>query len=167
MKLKLILLLAVACISAAQANAQVYAITNARIVTVAGPAVDGIAQVDMRIVVLEIRGHFCIEVAFALKKIDQVPPTLFHQVGIDGGFGKYRNQFLHLTLAKKGKRRKLCALDVYFYDRTGPGIDHQIGAVDVFVIVRVVQINLAGEVILFGESLFHPFEAGVDSFWRI
>ena len=40
MKLKLILLLAVACISAAQANAQVYAITNARIVTVAGPAVE-------------------------------------------------------------------------------------------------------------------------------
>ena len=41
MKLKLILLLAVACcLTAVEANAQVYAITNARIVSVSGPAVD-------------------------------------------------------------------------------------------------------------------------------
>lgn len=41
MKLKLILLLAVACcLTAVEAKAQVYAITNARIVTVSGPAVE-------------------------------------------------------------------------------------------------------------------------------
>src|SRR6476646_9780565 len=40
MKLKLILLLAVACVSALRTNAQTYAITNARIVTVSGPAIE-------------------------------------------------------------------------------------------------------------------------------
>jgi len=41
MKFKLILLLAVACfLSAVQAEAQTYAITNARIVPVSGPAID-------------------------------------------------------------------------------------------------------------------------------
>ena len=41
MKFKLILLLAVACfLSAVQAEAQTYAITNARIVTVSGPSID-------------------------------------------------------------------------------------------------------------------------------
>src|SRR6476646_9915706 len=41
MKIKLILLLAVAfCLTSTEARAQVYAITNARIVTVAGPTIE-------------------------------------------------------------------------------------------------------------------------------
>src|SRR6266851_7988709 len=79
-------------------------------------ALDVVDQLDIRIFVLEIRGHFHIEVAPALKKIDQIPPSLFHQVSIDCALGKYGNQFLHLPIAKKRKRRKLCACDTYLDD---------------------------------------------------
>jgi len=119
--------------------------------TVAGSPLDVVDQLDMRGLVLEIRGHFHIEVALALKKIDQIPPAFFHQVRVDGSFGKYGNQFLHLPIAKERKRRKLRARDMYLDDRTRPGIHHQIGAIAVFVIVRVIQTNLAGQVILFFE----------------
>ena len=113
----------------------------------------------MRGLVLEIRCHFHIEVAFALEKIDQVSPALFHQVRVDGSFGKYGNQFLHLPIAKERKRRKLRARDMYLDDRAKLGINHQIGAIAVFVIVRVIQTDLAGEVILFCEIPPHALDA--------
>src|SRR5258708_38571515 len=72
-------------------------------------ALDVVDQFDIRTFVLEIRGHFHIEVAPTLKKIDQGPPSLFHQVRVDGYFGKYGNQVLHQPMAKKRKRRKLRA----------------------------------------------------------
>src|SRR5216684_5850673 len=85
-------------------------------------ALDVVDQLDIRTFVLEIRVHFHIEVALALEKIDQIPPSLFHQVRVHGSFGKYGNQFLHLPVAKERKRRKLRARDMYLNDGTGPGI---------------------------------------------
>ena len=130
-------------------------------------ALDVVDQFDIRTFVLEIRVHFHIEVAPALKKIDQIPPSLFHQVRVDGSFGKYGNQFLHLPIAKKRKRRKLRARDTYLDDRARPDINNKIDAIAVFVIVRVIQTNLAGEVILFCEIPLHALDARIDSFWGI
>src|SRR5216683_430419 len=56
---------------------------------VTGSTFDFVDQLDIRSLVLKICGHFHIEVALALEKIDQIPPALFHQVRIDGSFGKY------------------------------------------------------------------------------
>src|SRR6266851_2325361 len=130
-------------------------------------ALDVIDQLDIRIFVLEIRVHFHIEVAPALKKIDQILPSLFHQVRVDGSFGKYGNQFLHLPIAKEWKRRKLRARDMYLDDRARPGINNEIDAIAVLVIIRVIQTNLAGEVILFCEIPLHTLDARIDSFWGI
>src|SRR6266853_2743223 len=130
-------------------------------------ALDVVDQFDMRTFVLEIAVHFRIEVAPALKKIDQIPPSLFHQVRVDGSFGKYGNQFLHLPIAKKRTREKLRARDTYVDDRARPDIDNKIDAIAVFVIVRVIQTKLAGEVILFCEIPLHALYARIDSFCGI
>jgi hypothetical protein len=45
--------------------------------SVAGSPLDVVDQLDMRGLFLEIRSHFHIEVAFALKKIEQISPALF------------------------------------------------------------------------------------------
>src|SRR6267154_6457534 len=130
-------------------------------------ALDVVDQFDMRTFVLEIAVHFRIEVAPALKKIDQIPPSLFHQVRVDGSFGKYGNQFLHLPIAKEWKRRKLRARDVYLDDRAKPGINNEIDAIAVFVIVRVIQMNLAREVMLLCKIPVHALDARIDSFVRV
>ncbi len=135
--------------------------------SVTGSTLDVVDQFDIRTFVLEIRVHFHIEVAPALKKIDQIPPSLFHQVSIDCALRKYGNQFLHLPIAKKRKRRKLRARDTYLDDRARPDINNKIDAIAVFVIVRVIQTNLAGEVILFCEIPLHALDARIDSFWGI
>src|SRR4030095_11317096 len=123
--------------------------------SVTGSTIDLVSQVHIRSSVLEMSGHFYYKVALHLKKIDQIPPALFHQVRVDGSFGKYGNQFLHLAIVKERKGRKLRARDVYLDDRARLDIDHQIGAIAVFVIVSVIQTNLAGEVILLFEIPLH------------
>jgi len=58
---------------------------------VTGSTFDVVNQLDIRALVLRICCYFRIEVALALEKIDEIPAALFHQVRIDGTFGKYRD----------------------------------------------------------------------------
>ena len=60
-------------------------------------------KVYARALALEIRGYLGIEVALALKKIDQISAAFFHEIGINCALGKYGDEFLHLLPAKKWK----------------------------------------------------------------
>src|SRR5215831_6400052 len=55
---------------------------------VARTSVYVVDQVNVGVLILEIRGYFRIEVALALEKIDQISPPFFHQIGINGSFGE-------------------------------------------------------------------------------
>src|SRR4029077_20207456 len=80
---------------------------------------------------------------------------------------EYGDQLPHLPIAKEWKRRKLRAGEMYLDDRAGPDIDNQVGAIAVLVILRVIQMNLAGEVILFGEVPLHDRHSRINSFLGI
>lgn len=70
---------------------------------VARTSVHVVNEVNVGIVVLEVRRYFRIEVTLALEKIDQISPTLFHQIGINGALGEYRDEFFHLPSTKEWK----------------------------------------------------------------
>src|SRR5438034_744164 len=99
-----------------------------RLHPVAAPSIYVVDQVDIRGLLLKIRGHFHVKVAFALKEIDQVSPTLFHQIRINGALGKYRNQLFHLPSAQERKPRKFRTLNSDFDDRTWLGVKKRLGS---------------------------------------
>ena len=118
--------------------------------SVAPPPVYVVDQVDIGGLLLKISGYFHVKVAFALKEIDQVSPTLFHQIRINGALGKYRNQLFHLPSAQERKPRKFRTLNSDFDDRTWLGVKKNVSVVGVSVIMRLVEVHLAGQAVLIG-----------------
>ena len=118
--------------------------------SVAPPPVYVVDQVDIGGLLLKISGYFHVKVAFALKEIDQVAATLFHKIRINGALGKYRNQLFHLPSAQERKPRKFRTLNSDFDDRTWLGVKKNVSVVGVSVIMRLVEVHLAGQAVLIG-----------------
>src|SRR5215472_13520795 len=70
---------------------------------VARPSVHVVNQVNAGVVILRISGYLGVEVALALKEVDQILTALFHQIGINGALGEDRDEFLHLPSTKEWK----------------------------------------------------------------
>src|SRR5215831_15452538 len=74
-----------------------------RVNLVAGTSAYVVDQVHVGVLILGIRSYFRIEVALALEEINQISPTLLHQIGINSALGEYRDEFFHLPFTKEWK----------------------------------------------------------------
>src|SRR5262249_5354872 len=63
---------------------------------VARSAVHVVYEIHVGILILVVRGYFCVKVALALKEIDQISPAFFYQIGINRALGEYWDQLFHL-----------------------------------------------------------------------
>src|SRR6266571_2905558 len=100
-----------------------------RLHPVAAPSIYVVDQVDIRGLLLKIRDHFHVKVAFALKKIDQVATSFFHKIRINGALGKYRNQLFHLPSAQERKPREFRTQNADFDDRAWLGVNDDVSAI--------------------------------------
>src|ERR1700693_4644727 len=118
-----------------------------RLDLVARLSVQVVYQVDVRRLHLEIRGYLNVKVTLALEKIDQVSATLFHKIRINSTFGKYRDQLFHLSTMQEGKPSEFRTHDPHLDARGWLGINDDIGAVRIGVIVGLIEANLARELV--------------------
>src|SRR5215469_5904634 len=110
---------------------------------------------------------FRVEVALALKKVDEILTAFFDQIRVNRAFGIDRDQLSHAAAAEKRNFGQLGSFKIDLHNRARLGVKYHVGKVGVGVIIRMIEADLAGQPTLAGQSPPDGSDGGVNSFGGI
>jgi hypothetical protein len=121
-----------------------------RLDLVARASVYVVDQIHIGRLILKIRVYLYVKVTLALKEIDQVSPAFFHKIRVNRTLRKYGDQLFHLPPPQEGKPREFRTRNPHLDDRPWLGVNNNVSMICVGVEMRLVEVHLAGEMVLIG-----------------
>ena len=123
---------------------------------------DGIYERDSLGLLLECRVHAHIEVAFALKIVNEVAFPLIHQITIDRAFFVDRDQFSFGPFSKERDPREPGSSRTHDHRGAFIHVDCEIRAIGIRMILRWAHLDAACQAILFYQVRLKPVCASLQ-----